>query len=183
VPLEQAMALPPTETLNSWLYSNGNYCALGLLVQHVTGLDLAQAAYALVFDPAGVTGPFLSTDGSRGSSVPYPKGLARLARLGGAGTWLASTDDIAAMLSAVTDGDRTTLEWPGIIVDQYGWGHTGSVDGAEACAWVLQDGYTVITAFVSGSKPNTGGKVCDRVVPALAIDLGAYAGDPIRTPD
>ena len=125
---------------------------------------------------------FRHSDG-RGTSVPYPKGLARLQRLGGAGTWLASTDDIAAMLSAVTDTDRATLEWPGIILDQYGWGHTGSLDGAEACAWVLQDGYTVITAFVSGSKPNTGGKVCDRVVPALAIDLGVYAGDPVRTPD
>ena len=35
------------------------------------------------------------------ASVPYQKGLARLERLGGAGTWLASTDDIAAMLSAI----------------------------------------------------------------------------------
>lgn len=183
VPLEQAMAAPPTDTLNTWLYSNGNYCALGLLVQHVTGQSLSDAAYQLVFAPAGITGPFLSTEGFRPDSAPYAKGLARLSRLGGAGTWLASTDDIAAMLASVTDADRVTLEWPGIILDQYGWGHTGSLDGAEACAWVLEDGYTIITAFVSGSKPNSGGKVCDRVVPALAVDLGNYAGDPIRTPD
>lgn len=182
VPLREAMAVPPTDSLGTWRYSNGNYCALGLLVQHLTGLDLDEAAYRLVFDPAGITGPFLSTDGARPDSVAYIKGLARLQRLGGAGTWLASTDDIAAMMSAVTDDDLITLQWPGIIVDQYGWGHTGSLDGAEACAWVMQDGRTVITAFVSGSEPGTGGEVCDVVVPALAIDLGVYAGDPVRDP-
>jgi hypothetical protein len=82
----------------------------------------------------------------------------------------------------VTDDDLITLEWPGIIFDQYGWGHTGTVDGAETCAWTLQDGRTVITAFVSGTRPNTGGKVCDRVVPALALDLGIWADKPIRNP-
>lgn len=183
IPLQQAMAAPPTTTRGRWKYSNGNYCALGLLVEHLTGMDLDDAAYDLVFRPAGITGPYLSVDGLHASSVPYPKGLARLERLGGAGTWLASTDDIAAMLAAVTADDRVTLEWPGIIVDQYGWGHTGTLDGAEACAWLLQDSRTVITAFVSGSKPNTGGKVCDRVVPALATDLGIDAGDPVRNPD
>jgi D-alanyl-D-alanine carboxypeptidase len=182
VPLQQAMALPPTDSLGEWRYSNGNYCALGLLVEHVTGLPLDEAAYRLVFEPASIAGPFLSTDGYQPDAVPYVKGLARLQRLGGAGTWLASTDDIAAMLSAVTDDDLVTLQWPGIIVDQYGWGHTGSVDGAEACAWTLHDGRTVVTAFVSGSKPNTGGEVCDVVIVALAIDLGVYAGEPIRNP-
>jgi D-alanyl-D-alanine carboxypeptidase len=182
VPLRLAMVAPPTESLGSWRYSNGNYCALGLLVEHLTGLDLDEAAYQLVFDPANVSGPYLSTDGFDDASAPYAKGTARLARLGGAGTWLASTDDIAAMLSAVTDADMVTLEWPGIIIDQYGWGHTGTVDGAVTCAWAMQEGRTVITAFVSGNRPNTGGKVCDRVVPALAADLGIWADKPIRNP-
>lgn len=183
IPLQQAMAAPPTITRGQWKYSNGNYCALGLLVEHLTGTELDAAAHDLVFRPAGVTGPYLSVDGLDPASVAYQKGLARLERLGGAGTWLASTDDIAGMLAAVTAEDRVTLEWPGIIVDQYGWGHTGSLDGAEACAWLLQDGRTVVTAFISGSKPNTGGKVCDLVVPALAIDLGLFAGEPVRNPD
>jgi D-alanyl-D-alanine carboxypeptidase len=182
IPLADAMSRPPTVDQGTWVYSNGNYCALGLLVQYITGLTLDQAAYVLVFQPAGIDGPFLSTNGYQVPSVPYAKGLERLERLGGAGTWLASTDDIAAMLDAVTDDDRVTLEWPGIIVDQYGWGHTGSLDGAEACAWVLQDGATVVTAFISGSKPNSGGEVCDVVVPALATDLGIWAGEPARNP-
>jgi CubicO group peptidase (beta-lactamase class C family) len=183
IPLELAMAGPPTVDAGTWHYSNGNYCALGMLVTHVTGLDLDDAADALVFGPAGIDGPFLTTDGPRPTSVPYAKGLARLSRLGGAGTWMASPDDIAAVLSAVTGADLQTLAWPGIILDQYGWGHTGSVDGASTCAWVLQGGRTVVTAFVSGPRPGTGGKVCDRVVPALALDLGIWAGEPARTPD
>ena len=36
----------------------------------------------------------------------------------------------------VTAADLTTLRPPGIISDQYGWGHTGTVDGAKSCAWV-----------------------------------------------
>ena len=135
-----------------------------------------------MFTPAGVSGPYLSTEGLRSDSVPSPRGIARLARLGGAGTWLASTDDLVAMLDTVTADDLEVLRWPGIILDQYGWGHTGTVDGAKACAWVLEDGRTTVAAVVSGPKPATGGDVCDVVLPALALDLGIWAGDPLRNP-
>lgn len=182
VPLTEALAEPPTEGRGRWVYSNGNYCALGLLVEHATGLALDDAAYALVFDPAGVAGPYLTTDGLRDDSAPSPRGIARLARLGGAGTWMMSTDDLAAMLADVTDADLEVLRWPGIILDQYGWGHTGTVDGAKACAWVIEDGRTTVAAVVSGPEPATGGDVCDAVVPALALDLGRYAGEPRRDP-
>ncbi len=94
-----------------------------------------------------------------------------------------STDDLAAMLAAVTPADFETLRWPGIITDQYGWGHTGTVDGAKACAGVLDGGRTIVTAIVSGNRPSSGGGVCDLLVPALAVDLGQYAGDPVRSPD
>ena len=83
-----------------WRYSNGNYCALGLLVQHVTGSQLDAAARVAVFDPILVTGPHLTTDGVQPGDAPYFKNVARFDRLGGAGTWMASTDDIAAILSA-----------------------------------------------------------------------------------
>ena len=39
VPLAEAMALPPELTRGEWTYSNGNYCALGLLVEHLTDDD------------------------------------------------------------------------------------------------------------------------------------------------
>lgn len=182
IPLQEAVVASPTIARTTWQYSNGNYCALGMLVESLTGRTLDEAAYDLVFTPAGVTGPYLSTDGMRSDSVPSPRGVDRLARLGGAGAWLASTDDLVAMLDSVTEADLEVLRWPGIIVDQYGWGHTGTLDGAKACAWVLEDGRTTVAAVVSGPRPATGGKVCDAVLPALALDLGIWAGDPLRNP-
>ena len=84
-------------------------------------------------------------------------------------------------LDHVTVDDLTTLRSPGIIEDQYGWGHTGTLDGAKACAWVLHDG-TTVAAVVSGQRPATGGDVCDLVLVALTTDLGIGAGDPVRVP-
>ena len=181
-PLAHAMVDPPRGTRGTWTYSNGNYCALGLLVELATGLTLDQAAQQLVFDPAGIYGPHLTTHPEPDIDVPYMLNLARLDRLGGAGTWMASTDDVAAMLDHVAPADMDTLVPPGIIVDQYGWGHTGTVDGAKSCAWVLEGGRTVITATVSGNSPTSGGGICDIVLPALATDLGLWADRPIRVP-
>jgi D-alanyl-D-alanine carboxypeptidase len=182
IPLQEALLDPPTIARSTWQYSNGNYCALGLLVEALTGESLDAAADELVFTPAGVSGPYLSTEGLRPDSAPSPRGVARLARLGGAGTWLASTDDLVAVLDDVTDTDLAVLRWPGIILDQYGWGHTGTVDGAKACAWVMDGGRTTVAAVVSGPTPASGGDVCDAIIPALASDLGIWAGEPLRTP-
>ena len=173
---------PPTSTRGRWTYSNGNYCALGLLVERVTGVPLDSAAQGLLFDPVAATGVHLTTDGQLPTDVGYRLGVERLSRLGGAGTFVVSTDDVAAVLAAVTPADRRVLTWPGVIVDQYGWGHTGSVDGAISCAWVLEGGRTVIAATVAGNTPATGGDVCDRVVPAIGADLGIAQGEPERTP-
>jgi len=173
---------PPSNTRGRWTYSNGNYCALGLLVQHVTGLPLDQAAQALLFDPLGLAGIHLTTDGQFPGDVEYRLGVERLSRLGGAGTFIVSTDVVASVLAAVTPADLEVLTWPGLIVDQYGWGHTGSIDGAASCAWVLEGGRTVVAATVAGRSPSTGGAVCDRIVPALAEDLGIGQGRPDRSP-
>jgi CubicO group peptidase (beta-lactamase class C family) len=173
---------PPSVTRGEWTYSNGNYCALGLLVAQATGAPLDVAAQSLLFDPVGSTGVHLSTDGQRPSDVAYGLGVERLSRLGGAGAFIVSTDDLAAVLADVTPSDLSVLTWSGVMIDQYGWGHTGTVDGALACAWVLEDGRTVVAATVSGASPSTGGEVCDLVVPAVADDLGTGQGAPDRTP-
>jgi len=173
---------PPTGTRDRWTYSNGNYCALGLLVESATGLPLDAAARALVFDPLGPTGVHLTTGGQVPTDVAYQPGVERLSRLGGAGTFIVSTDDLAAVFAALTPTDLELLTWPGVIVDQYGWGHTGTVDGALSCLWVLEGGRTVVAATVAGGSPPTGGDVCDRVVPAVADDLGIGLGTPDRSP-
>jgi CubicO group peptidase (beta-lactamase class C family) len=180
--LPTILGTPPAEHRGRWTYSNGNYCALGLLAEAVTGLPLDAAAELVLLDPAGATGVHLTTGGQRPGDVAYPLGVDRLGRLGGAGSYLVSTDDVAAVLDGVTDVDRGALVWPGVMVDQYGWGHTGSVDGATSCAWVLEGGRTVMVVTVSGTRPATGGALCDGVVPALATDLGIGAGEPERSP-
>jgi CubicO group peptidase (beta-lactamase class C family) len=173
---------PPSATRGEWTYSNGNYCALGLLVEHVTSLSLDGAVQALLFDPVGSTGAHLATDGLLPTDVGYGLGVERLSRLGGAGAFIVSTDDLTNVLAGVTASDLSVLTWPGVMVDQYGWGHTGTVDRAVACAWVLEGGRTVVAATVSGPTPSTGGEICDLVVPAVADDLGIGRGSPDRSP-
>lgn len=173
---------PPSVARGEWTYSNGNYCALGLLVERATGLPLDGAAQTLLLDPVGATGLHLTTDGQLPTDVGYALGVERLSRLGGAGSFIVSTDDLTAVLADVTTFDLSVLTWPGVMIDQYGWGHTGTVDGALACAWVLEDGRTTVAATVSGRSPSTGGGVCDLVVPAIAGDLGAFQGSPDRSP-
>jgi len=182
IPLTTALANPPTVSRSKWLYSNGNYCALGLMIEAVTGVDRGTTARGVVFDPIGVTGPHLTTDGLFTTDGPHLEGVARLERLGGAGTWIAASDDIAAMLDSVTADDLVTLAYPAIMADQYGWGHTGTIDGAKACAWVMDQGRTIVIGIVAGSRPATGGRVCDVLVPAVAADLGIWAGTPVRLP-
>ncbi|MCU1500844.1 MAG: peptidase family protein, partial [Ilumatobacteraceae bacterium] len=89
----------------------------------------------------------------------------------------------AEMVAAITAQDRAILADPGIFTDQYGWGHTGTVDGAKACAWQLEDGRTTVVAIVAGNRPSTGGRLCDLLVPALAGDLGLGTEKPVRLPD
>ncbi len=174
---------PPRPHRGEWTYSNGNYCALGLLVEGFTGMPLDLAAEVFLLQPLGASGIHLTTGGLLPTDVAYTLGVDRLARLGGAGSLVVSTDDLATLLSSLTDADRETLVWPGVFVDQYGWGHTGSVDGAVSCAWLLENARTVVVATVAGANPTTGGAVCDRIVPALATDLGLpVTGEPDRSP-
>ncbi len=180
--LPTLMVAPPQDYRGRWTYSNGNYCALGLLVEALTGTPLDEAVQSILLDPLGASGIHLTTNGQLPTDVGYALGVDRLARLGGAGSFLVSTDDLAAVMSSISPADREVMTWPGLIVDQYGWGHTGSVDGAVSCVWVMESDRTVIAATVAGNRPATGGDVCDSVVPALAADLGIAAGPPERSP-
>ena len=188
--LPTLLAAPPEPDRGRWRYSNGNYCALGRLVESITGEPLDVATRQLIFDPIGVPGAHLTTDGQLPGDVQYglgdpelaAKGVARLSRLGGAGTLIVANDSLAAMLDAMTPADWATLRWPGMFVDQYGIGHTGTVDGAKACLWRMESGNTVLAATIAGTSPDSGGGLCDRLVPAIATDLGAPAPVPDRSP-
>ncbi len=173
---------PPQSHRGTWVYSNGNYCLLGLVVEQRTGLPLDQALQQLVFDPVGARGVHLTYGGLVSGDLPHAEGVERLSRLGGAGTLIVSTDDTALAFGRLTLADIWILQPPGVFTDQYGWGHTGTVDGAKSCIWVLDGGDTVVSATIAGNSVSAGGGVCDIVVPAIATDLGVGSGRPDRTP-
>jgi hypothetical protein len=135
-----------------------------------------------VFDPIDLDGIHLTDGGLRPGDVAHPDDVSRLARLGGAGTLVVSTDDLALLFGSVTDADRSILWPPAVFTDQYGYGHTGTITGAKSCIWVLEGGATVVAATIAGDSVSSGGDVCDLVVPAVATDLGLGAGEPVRTP-
>jgi CubicO group peptidase (beta-lactamase class C family) len=173
---------PPNDQRGNWVYSNGNYCLLGLLVEQRTGLPLDEALQQLVFDPVEVSGIHLTDDGLESGDLPYEPGVGRLSRLGGAGTLVVSTDDVAMLLGRLTPSDRWLLQPPGVFTDQYGFGHTGTVDFAKSCVWLFDGGTTVVSATIAGESVGSGGGVCDVVVPAVATDLGIGQGQPKRIP-
>jgi CubicO group peptidase (beta-lactamase class C family) len=173
---------PPNGDRGRWVYSNGNYCLLGLLVEQLMGGPLDVALQQLVFDPIGASGVHLTYGGLQPGDQPHPDGDGRLSRLGGAGTLIVSTDDTAMLLGRMTPADRAILQPPGVFTDQYGFGHTGTVDGAKSCIWVLEDGATVVSATIAGNSVSSGGGVCDIVVPGVASDLGFGSARPDRTP-
>ncbi len=172
----------PNSHRGTWVYSNGNYCLLGLLIEQRTGLPLDRALQQLVFDPVGVQGVHSTYDGLLPGDIDYRLGVERLSRLGGAGTLIVSTDDLALAVGRLTPVDLAVLQPPGMFDDQYGIGHTGTIDGAKACVWLLDGGTTVVAATIAGDSFSTGGGICDLVVPAVATDLGNDQGRPNRTP-
>lgn len=179
--LPALIAQAPRGHRGTWTYSNGNYCALGLLVEFLTGHPLDRALAELVFDPAGLSPVHLADDGQIADDIAHRRGVARLARLGGAGNLIVSTDSVAGALAHLTPADYASLHLPSGFIDQYGFGHTGTVGGAVACAWILEGGRTVMATTISGERPATGGAVCDTIEPALASDLGFWAGIPTRS--
>ena len=148
----------------------------------MTGLPLDRAAQSILLDPIGASGVHLTTGGQFPTDVGYALGVERLARLGGAGTFIASTDDIAAVLDSITPADRDVMTWPGVFIDQYGWGHTGTIDGAVSCAWVMDR----TAPSWSRPSPATGrppGAPSATVSSSPSpTDLGIPAGKPDRLP-
>lgn len=180
--LPSLVASPPTADRGTWVYSNGNYCLLGLILEQRTGEPLDVALQELIFDPAAVAGAHLAAAELLPGDAPHWEGTLRLSRLGGAGQLVVSTDDLALVFDRLTPTDREILQPPGVFTDQYGFGHTGTVTGAKACVWILEDGATAVAATIAGNSVDSGGDVCDIVVPAVASDLGLGSAKPERTP-
>ncbi len=85
-------------------YSNMNFCALGLLIEQVTGAPYAQVVQEQVLAPLGITG--MRTAGTfdlEPGDVEHQSDAGRnyMEVLGGAGAWLAAPTDLVTILDSL----------------------------------------------------------------------------------
>ena len=165
------------------LYSNLNYCLLGLLIADVTGQPYEAAATQLLMQPLGITGMRLvATVDPNPDEVVHVSGAQRtyMQSLGGAGAWVATPADMVRILDSL---DPTTPGWHplspelsalmrealdvsypepserryglGIVVWPDGsWGHTGTVENTHTMLVRRPDGVTWCI-LVSGDVPES----------------------------
>jgi D-alanyl-D-alanine carboxypeptidase len=182
---------------SSYVYSNMNYCVLGLLVEDVTGEPFQDVARERLLRPLGITAMRLAgTFDPDPDEVEHPSvpGRVYMEALGAAGAWVAtardvvriadalepsrpgwhplSTDMLALMRvpapTAVVPAVRTRWYGLGEIVFADGsWGHTGTVENTHAMVLVRPDGVTW-SILVSGEYPNPTGRLRELFDDALA---------------
>jgi D-alanyl-D-alanine carboxypeptidase len=165
------------------VYSNLNFCLLGLLIADVTGRPYEQSVDELLLRPLGITGMRLvATIDPDPNEVVHASGADRtyMQSLGGAGAWVATPTDMVRILDSL---DTTTAGWHplspelaeqmrtaldvtypepskrryglGIIVWPDGsWGHTGTVESTHTMLVRRPDGVTWCI-LVSGDVPET----------------------------
>ncbi len=165
------------------LYSNLNFCLLGLLVADVTGKPYEAAANQLLMQPLGITGMrIVATVDPNPDEVVHASGAQRtyMQSLGGAGAWVATPADMVRILDSLdpaTPGwhplspelstlmrEALDVSYPepserryglGIVVWPDGsWGHTGTVENTHTMLVRRPDGVTWCI-LVSGDVPES----------------------------
>lgn len=170
--LQRELAKPEAKRRPAGVYSIGNYCALGLVIEHVTGRSLGRALEELVLVPHGVDDFQLTTDELAPSDVGELV-APRLARRGASGTAMLSTSDLATLFTSLDEEETTAIGgWP---EDRDAAFYTGVVRGAHACVAVLDTGRYVMTMAMIGDPAaivRLGPAPCSRLATALERDLG-----------
>lgn len=165
------------------VYSNLNFCLLGLLVADVTGQRYQEAVNDLVLRPLGIRGMrTVGTHEANLAEVVHVSGADRtyMEALGGAGAWVATPADVVrlvdsltphalgwrplpAELAAVMPIPIADVSYPDPTERRYGlgtivwpdgsWGHTGTVESTHAMVAHQPDGVTW-SILVSGETPS-----------------------------
>lgn len=113
-----------------WSYSNTNYTLLGLIIERLTGHDLAAELHGRLFGPLGMTRTYLPVQPPEGIKGPhghgyYPDANGRLrdvdqfnASIGGAAGGVVSTaHDVSAFKRAFTQGRLLPPELQRVLTD------------------------------------------------------------------
>ncbi|MGI9051986.1 MAG: serine hydrolase domain-containing protein [Ilumatobacteraceae bacterium] len=166
----------------AYLYSNLNFCLLGLLIEQVSGRGYQAVVDELLLEPLGITGMRLAGTFDAGESeVLHPSSPGRnyMEVLGAAGSWVATPSDMVRIVdsldltkpgfhplsSATVDLMRQPAPPPvvydrpdrwyglGLIVTADGaFGHTGTIENAHSMVLHRPDGVTW-SVLVSGENP------------------------------
>jgi D-alanyl-D-alanine carboxypeptidase len=182
------------------VYSNMNYCLLGLLIEHLTALPYEEAASRWLLAPLGITGmrvagtPDIGPDEVQHFTAP---GRRYMEALGAAGAWVAAPIDLVTILDAL---DPTLDRWHplsdemllrmrvqpfdpfapagyglGLILYADGsFGHTGTLESTHTMVLHRPDGVTWAIA-VNGEHPSESDDLRRIVDRALAVS-GMPAG-------
>ncbi|CAB4732214.1 unannotated protein [freshwater metagenome] len=164
-------------------YSNANFVVLGALVERVTGGRLATLINNRVLAPLGIAPSSMirtKVTDSTGPSYVVTPGRTYLEALGPAGSWTLSPSEVALVLEALNPNapssllsrsSRLAMQPPCVgnprpagqtDKERYGlgllsngdlWGHTGTIEGARAAAFVLPNGYVIVLLAATEAVP------------------------------
>ncbi len=176
--LTRPLASQPGTT---YVYSNMNFCLLGLLVADIEGRPYEDVVQDRVLTPLGIHDMRMAgTFDVRKGDVLHPSGAARnyMEVLGAAGAWIATADDLVKIVDSLDADDpgyhpldveqavemRAYPRVPPIHADQwYGlglrvwadgtWGHTGTVENAKSMVLHRPDGLT-FAVLINGNAPS-----------------------------
>lgn len=178
-------ASPPSPPGTRYIYSNANYCLLGLYLRALTGQSHDALVSSLVWGPAGVSGPHIAKTGQRWKGDvmhPVTPGRRYLEALGAAGQWVASPTEVIKVVASLSPAERDALRVaPAATKGMYGlgvrlmadgaWGHTGTLEASRTCVWVEPDG-TIWAVAVAGRTPYNGSVLRDRFLPTVRALVG-----------
>ncbi|HWL42780.1 MAG TPA: serine hydrolase domain-containing protein [Ilumatobacter sp.] len=170
-----------------YLYSNMNYCSIGLLIEAVTGLPYERVVHERLLEPLGIRGMRLTSTYETGPDevLHHPsRNRNFMEALGAAGAWNATPADLVTILNSI---DPATPGWKalspesmaamqppavggyglGLIGYASGWGHTGTIQNTHAMLAAQPDGITWAVT-VSGDYPSQTSNLAGIVAAALA---------------
>ncbi len=180
VGLSRSLLAPPG---TRYIYSNLNFCLLGLLVEQVAGRPYEAVVTDRLLAPLGIEGMRLATTyDTDPAAVVHPSAPARnyMEVLGAAGSWVGTPSDIVRIVASLDTADPGFHPLSQAMVDLmrapvsltapaepgrgYGlgmmvfgdgtFGHTGTVENTHAMVLDRSDGVTW-SVLVSGEYPWT----------------------------
>ncbi|MFI8933272.1 serine hydrolase domain-containing protein [Streptomyces sp. NPDC053474] len=148
-----------------WAYSNTDYTVLGMIVERLTGHDLATELHARLFGPLGMTKTYLRVKPPEGIKGPhghgyYPDADGMLrdvdrfnASLGGAGAGgvVSTAHDVSAFHRAFTQGKLLPPELQRVLTDRLPAAPRARGEARGGCA----DGFSLTGGLAPGSTAVT----------------------------